>query len=235
MKWIFLLCITVIISGCSFTVPQAPLSYTDYSGLAEPYEILGPVMGTSSTAFFLGIPMKPDGGYNVAYRYALLSKPGANALINTYSDVTYSYFFYIYIERKTTVYGTAIQTGDPLLALNSSASTLSHKKQSTTSQSGYSYNDTSNRSSEQTNQNESKQISKEKTIEYFENYLFCVTGYGSLKLKILYDSYSAFCKSEELTPLSKNMFHKELKRYIGDAYSEKIVWGSIYINDIKFK
>ena len=98
--------------GCTATLPNGNLSGTDYSG--ADYTVIGPVKGEATARTLFGglIILEPDAGYRHAYRDALSEAPDADALINVYSDVQITqYVFGLYIEVKTEVYGTAIQTG----------------------------------------------------------------------------------------------------------------------------
>lgn len=105
----------VLFAGCTANLPQASLSGVDYS--KADYTVLGPVQGESSaTALFGGmIVLDPDAGFRAAYERALQSKPGSDALINTYSDMEITqYLGGLYIRYHTRVYGTAIQVGSDL-------------------------------------------------------------------------------------------------------------------------
>jgi hypothetical protein len=104
--------------GCTATLPNASVSAVEYE--EDEFEVLGPVEGSATMSGLLGgmYVLKPDGGYYAAYRDALSKRPGANALINTYSDAKITqYFFGWYIRIETKVYGTAIRVEDEKLAL----------------------------------------------------------------------------------------------------------------------
>ncbi len=106
-----LIAFSAILVGCTANLPNANLGAADYS--VGGYEIIGPVTGESTmTGLFQGlIILQPDAGFQSAYDDALSKASNANALINVYSDVEVTqYFFGLYIEVTTHVHATAIRT-----------------------------------------------------------------------------------------------------------------------------
>ncbi len=109
----------VLMIGCTATMPYGSLSATEYEG--GEFEVLGPVEGYSYADGLFGgmIVMTPDGGYQTAYKDALTKRAGANAIINTYSDVVMTqYVFGLYVKIETKVYGTAIKLNDEKQAMS---------------------------------------------------------------------------------------------------------------------
>jgi len=113
---LLMLAAVLLIAGCTANLPQASLSGVDYS--KADYKVLGPVKGESDAVALFGgmIILDPDAGFRMAYEDALNAMPGADALINTYSDMEITqYFGGLYIKYHTRVYGTAIKVGNDLM------------------------------------------------------------------------------------------------------------------------
>ncbi|MBD3165390.1 hypothetical protein GF324_02220 [bacterium] len=109
----------VVLVGCTATLPKDSVSAANFD--PGSYQVLGPVEGVAQTeGLFNGIIiMSDEGGYQKAYRNALAMQSGANAIINTYSDVHVTqYLFGLYVKMETHVYGTAIKLNDSKAALN---------------------------------------------------------------------------------------------------------------------
>jgi hypothetical protein len=103
------LSLVVLISGCSFTVPQASMVNEEYIANSDQFEVIGEVTGKSKIANILGFGFWKNRGYKKAYRDALKKAEdmGAEGLICIYSDVRFFSFFGIYNSNVTYVYAKA--------------------------------------------------------------------------------------------------------------------------------
>jgi len=103
------LTLVMLISGCSFTVPQASMVNEEYIANSDQYVIIGDVTGKSKIANIFGFGFWKNRGYRKAYEDALdeAAGKGAEGLICVYSDVRFYSFFGIYNSNVTYVYAKA--------------------------------------------------------------------------------------------------------------------------------
>jgi hypothetical protein len=96
-------------SAALFTSTTIPIGYSAPDNNVD-YELIGEVLGKSSSMNVLGIFASGDAGLYAAYQDALGHAPGANRLVDVIVDQSNSSFLVLFASQTTVIHATAVKT-----------------------------------------------------------------------------------------------------------------------------